>query len=74
MSFKQYIAKRQARDNPEGDFVRDARADGALPDVQNWAALKAYLEGNGACDGALVAARSVWRAYCTTKPRLSRNA
>ena len=63
MSFKEYIAKRQARDNPQGDFVRDARSSADLPDAESWAELRSYLNRKWACDEAIDAARLVWQSY-----------
>lgn len=63
MTFKEYIAVRQARDNPQGDFVEDARRDKRMPDVSSWADLRSYLERRGVDDAVLEAAHLVWAAY-----------
>lgn len=63
MSFREYIATRQARANPQGDFVRDARADGKLPDAESWQELRSYLSSQRAIPEAVDAARLVWQAY-----------
>lgn len=63
MTFNEYIITRQARDNIQGDFVRDAKSDATLPDVTTWAELKRHLLRRNACDGALEAAKLVWSAY-----------
>lgn len=42
MTFKEYLAKPQARNNIQGDFVTDARPDAKLPDVTTWAELKRH--------------------------------
>ncbi|QPQ55096.1 hypothetical protein IC614_00245 [Allosphingosinicella flava] len=73
MSFRDYISNRQARGNPQGDFVRDAKLDPNLPDVESWAQLRAYLERNRACDGAIDAARSVWGSYVAKTRRSARS-
>jgi hypothetical protein len=48
---------------PQGDFVRAARTDRRLPDVQSWSELKSYLYDQHACREALLAAAGVWRHY-----------
>jgi hypothetical protein len=63
MSFREYIATRQARGNPQGDFLRDARADHALPDAKSWAELRSYLRRQRAIPEAIDAARLVWQSY-----------
>ncbi|TNC93522.1 MAG: Uncharacterized protein FD119_3951 [Stygiobacter sp.] len=63
MTFREYIANRQCRDNPQGDFVEDARRDPRFPDVQSWPDLKLYLARRGACEEAVAAARIVWQGY-----------
>ncbi len=63
MTFKEYLAKRRVRDNIQGDFVKEARSDGQLPDVTTWAELRSYLEGLAVYHGALQAAYLVWTAY-----------
>jgi len=63
MTFREYIAKRQARENPQGDFVRDARDDARMPDVTSWSQLHAYLRSIRACPEAVDAGRLVWRSY-----------
>jgi hypothetical protein len=63
MTFKEYLANRQVRDNIQGDFVKDARLDSRLPDVTTWAELKSYLVRSGAVPGAIEAAQLVWSAY-----------
>ena len=63
MTFKEYLAKRQVRDNPQGDFVQDARSDDRLPDVTSWAELKGYLIRRGGDHKVIEAAQLVWAAY-----------
>lgn len=63
MTFKEYIAKRQARENPQGDFVRDCRDDRNMPDVQSWDELRSYLSRLRACPEAVEAGRLVWQSY-----------
>lgn len=67
MSFRDYIGKRQARDNPQGDFVRDARGDTGFPDAESWADLRSYLRGKRAIPEAVDAARLVWQSYQARK-------
>lgn len=63
MTFLEYIKRRRCGDNPQGDFVEDARRDQRFPDVQSWPELKRYLEARGACEEAVAAARAVWQGY-----------
>jgi hypothetical protein len=63
MTFQEYLAKRQARDNPQGDFVRDCRSDRAMPDVTTWPQLHFHLRSKRACPEAVEAGRLVWRSY-----------
>lgn len=63
MTFREYIAGRPCRDNPQGDFVGDVRRDRNFPDVQSWPELKRYLARRGACEEAVAAARVVWQGY-----------
>ena len=63
MSFRQYVARRRIADNPQGDFVTDARQDPTLPDAKSWAELRRYLRDRDAYLGAITAAHSVWRDY-----------
>ncbi|OXE35531.1 MAG: hypothetical protein CGW95_13285 [Phenylobacterium zucineum] len=72
MTFADYLAKRQARDNPQGDFVRDAREDARMADMHTWPQLQAYLYSKRACHEAIEAGRLVWRSY--QQFRKSRNA
>jgi len=66
LSFKEYVSKRRLTDTPAGDFVRDARADRALPDAESWEQLHTYLITKGAIPEAIAAARVVWRSYRAT--------
>lgn len=65
MTFKEYLSKRQARDNMQGDVVKDARSDSGMPDVESWDELKTYLEQKVADFAAIEAAQLVWSAYQT---------
>lgn len=64
MRFKEYVAARQVRDNPQGDFIEDARRDKRMPDVESWPELRSYLTRRGGDDDVIDAARLVWVAYC----------
>lgn len=63
MTFREYIAQRRCGDNPQGDFVGDARRDRNFPDVQSWPGLKLNLVRRGACEEAIAAAQIVWQGY-----------
>lgn len=62
-SFRAYVQNATVTDDPEGDFVRDAKADRGLPDAQSWAELRDYLKTRGAVRNAIKAALHVWQAY-----------
>lgn len=63
MTFKEYIAKRQARNNPQGDFVKDCQDDTTMPDARNWDELRSHLSHMNACREAIDAGQLVWRSY-----------
>jgi hypothetical protein len=51
MSFRAWLAVARVTDDPEGDFVEDAKA------------LKDYVRGKGACREAVRTVPRVWRRY-----------
>jgi hypothetical protein len=63
MSFREYIRIRRHTDNPQGDFVEDARGDPNFPDVKTWDEMEGYLRHRSASHEAIAAARVVWRQY-----------
>ena len=63
MSFVAYIKSCEAGDDPVGDFARDARNDGDLPDAETWRQLELYLSKRGVTDHAIAAGKRVWLAY-----------
>jgi hypothetical protein len=63
MSFVAYIKTCEAGDDPAGDFVRDLRDDGELPDAKTWRQLERYLSQRGVVDRAITAGKRVWVAY-----------
>jgi uncharacterized protein YozE (UPF0346 family) len=63
-SFCEYVRNRPVTDDPEGDFVSDARRDRRFPEaLRSWSELQGYLNVHSACPEAIVAARTVWREY-----------
>ena len=60
---REYVNFAPITDDPEGDFIGDARRDRGFPDVRSWSELKGYLRTRGACREAIVAARAIWRQY-----------
>jgi hypothetical protein len=63
-SFKVWLEEQPITDDAAGDFIRDAKADGQLPDaIQSWEALQAYLQSRDVDAGVLTAAREVWNRY-----------
>jgi hypothetical protein len=66
MTFKEYLSGRRVTNTPAGDFTRDARDDGRLPDVKSWSELSAYLDGaapGNNREAVIAAAREVWQGY-----------
>lgn len=64
MSFRKYIAKQKATDDPFGDFIMDGKRDKSLPDAKSWTQLWNYLTSKCGGDRNIEdAARSVWDAY-----------
>ena len=62
-TFKQFLEMMEPGDNPEGDFVKDARRDSGFPDVAAWDDLKRYLTSKRADPSAIEAAETLWREY-----------
>lgn len=63
LRFRAYIKRARLTDTPEGDFIRDARADSFLPPAKSWRELRRYLAWAGAGRTVLHAAARVWRQY-----------
>ncbi|MFN4057782.1 MAG: hypothetical protein ACK4HW_06320 [Roseinatronobacter sp.] len=62
MNFKDYLAKRRVRNDPQGTFTADALADPQLPDMADWGHLQRYLLRRG--QGHVIdVARLVWAGY-----------
>lgn len=62
MTFKEYLVGRSAGFDAVGDFIRLARADGALPEAADWGALRAYFEARQDYQAAEVG-QKVWEDY-----------
>jgi hypothetical protein len=70
LSFRDYIQNRSRVTNtPAGEFIRDAKQDARLPDVETWDQLKMYLVSKGAIPAVVDAARIVWRSFLTAKKK-----
>ena len=67
MSFRAYLAKRQATEFPASTFIADAQSDDALPDPASWQELKAHLRQRGACMEAQAAVHLVWNSHCEAR-------
>jgi uncharacterized protein YozE (UPF0346 family) len=64
MSFAEWLAVARITDDPEGDFVEDARRDPTFPeDFPDAEAVRWYLRRHGACREALAVVPRVWRRY-----------
>ncbi len=63
MTFKDYISKRPPRYDQQGDFIRLAKANSALPDVSSWRELRSHMEQSGAPSLVVEAGERVWENY-----------
>lgn len=63
MTFSEYLASCPARYDAEGDFVRLARGDSAMPDTDSWDVVKAHLEAKGIWPAQIDTGRQIWTAY-----------
>ena len=66
MTFREYISKRPPRYDEQGDFIRLAKANAALPDVASWRELKSHMEASGAPSRVMDAGERVWANYLTS--------
>ncbi|KQZ95333.1 hypothetical protein ASD64_18810 [Mesorhizobium sp. Root157] len=63
MTFKEYLANRQATKSPRGAFIDQARCDTRFPNVKTWREVEAYLLNQGAEFELISAGRNGWIAY-----------
>jgi hypothetical protein len=64
MGFSAWLKVARVTDNPEGDFVQDARQDPTFPeDFPDAEAVRWYLYRKGACREALAVVPHLWRRY-----------
>jgi hypothetical protein len=66
LTFREFIFKAHAHDNPRGDLIKDLRADSQLPDIAIGPELQGYLVRRGTCFEAQLAAKHLWREYVRT--------
>jgi hypothetical protein len=62
MTFKDYLAKRRVRNDPQGTFTADALADPQMPNLTEWGQLQRHLLRHGQSH-AIEVARLVWAGY-----------
>lgn len=62
MTFMQWLNKQTERDDPVGDFARDAKADKRRKPGSR-AGWQRFLWNVGACEEAKVAATEAWDEY-----------
>lgn len=69
--FTAWLTRHRKQRTAIGDLARDWARDPYRPAVRTMESLLTYLEGRGACRGALDAARAAWTAYqdARTAPR-----
>jgi uncharacterized protein YozE (UPF0346 family) len=64
LSFAAWLAVARVTDDPEGDFVEDARRDSTFPkSFPDITALRDYLRSKRACREAVATIPHVWRRY-----------
>ena len=64
MTFRQWLAKQENRDDPVGDLARDVKADKRpAPRVNSYKAWSDHLHRAGASPAALRAFFAAWREY-----------
>lgn len=73
MTFKQYILGCKITPDQRGDFVRLAKSDIHLPEVETWEEMRSYLDFLYQNHGLTEGGRHVWIEYHTGERR-SRNA
>jgi len=65
MTFYQWLKLQGKRDDPVGDFARDAMNDSDRPKrratLEQW---RQHLFDMYACDGAMEALERAWKEYC----------
>jgi uncharacterized protein YozE (UPF0346 family) len=63
-TFRAWLTIARVTNDPEGDFVADARRDPTFPEaVPDIKAMRGYLLRQGACREALATVPRVWRRY-----------
>jgi hypothetical protein len=63
-TFRAWLTVARVTNDPEGDFVADARRDPSFPEaVPDIKAMRGYLLRKGACREALAVVPGVWRRY-----------
>ena len=65
MSFRTWLRSQRDRDDPVGDLAQDFERDGETKGraFRSVGGFIEYLEAQGACDGAIEAAKSAWKEY-----------
>jgi hypothetical protein len=66
---KTWLEHAQVTDDPEGDFVRDARRDPNLPDFKSLSHMRRYLRTQNACPEAIALAPTMWRRLSRWRDR-----
>jgi hypothetical protein len=65
MTFKEYITTRSPKYDEQGDFIRLAKANSALPDVTSWWEMRSHMEASGTPPHVVHAGERVWTNYLT---------
>ena len=70
MSFNTWLKKQSDRDDPIGDFARDALQDPNKPTgIRQW---RSHLQQCHACDGAVNAVERAYEEYKQMRPSLKK--
>jgi hypothetical protein len=63
MTFKEYINTRSPKYDEQGDFIRLAKANRALPDGTSWREMSSHMEASGTPSHVVNAGERVWANY-----------
>jgi hypothetical protein len=63
MTFSQFVLTRQARENPRGDFIRDAKQDRNFPLNADFTAVRNHVWVNGGCKQAMAECEALHKEY-----------
>lgn len=65
-SFRDYLAKRRLSNTPAGEFTGKLRDDSAMPEIESWPQLQAYIFRHvhpSKVNEVIDAAEPIWKGY-----------